>query len=215
MGALGLGHPKPDAYSEEFGVGDIVLIHSWQASLMSGYNQNRNTYVDAGYAVPVTPMIADIITAPYSLPTFADLDGDGDSDLTVAHRNGTVIDYFKNNGTHAEPDFVTTGFRNPTTLTLNDNGGNDTLDLRTDNDDQRFDLTAFDLESADELDITSGDDGVTIDLTDISGGSILLADITTLPDAGDFLVWCEATKQLIILSGRHRKKYRINPSIFQ
>ena len=52
----------------------------------------------------------------------------------------------------------------------------------------KLDLTAFEIESVEDLDMAAGDDGVRIDLTDIDGGSILLADLTTLPDAGDFLV---------------------------
>ena len=52
----------------------------------------------------------------------------------------------------------------------------------------KVDLTAFDIESVENLDMATGDDGVTVDLGDIDGGSILLADLTTLPDAGDFLV---------------------------
>ena len=52
----------------------------------------------------------------------------------------------------------------------------------------KVDLTAFDIESVEDLDMATGDEGVTIDLDDIDGGSILLADITTLPAAGDFLV---------------------------
>ena len=36
--------------------------------------------------------------------------------------------------------------------------------------------------------MTTGDDGVTVDLGDIDGGTILLADLTTLPETGDFLV---------------------------
>ena len=52
----------------------------------------------------------------------------------------------------------------------------------------KVDLTAFEIESVEDVAMTTGDDGVTIDLVDIDGGSILLADITTLPDGGDFLV---------------------------
>ena len=52
----------------------------------------------------------------------------------------------------------------------------------------KVDLTAFEVESVDDVSMATGDDGVTIDLTDIDGGSILLADITTLPAAGAFLV---------------------------
>ena len=52
----------------------------------------------------------------------------------------------------------------------------------------KIDLTVFDIESVDDVDMTTGDNGVTVDLTDIDGGTILLAGLTTLPDAGDFLV---------------------------
>ena len=52
----------------------------------------------------------------------------------------------------------------------------------------KLDLTAFEIESVDEISMTTNDDGVTIDLSDIDGGSILLAGITTTPDAGDFLL---------------------------
>ena len=52
----------------------------------------------------------------------------------------------------------------------------------------KVDLTAFEIESVEDVSMMSGDDGVTIDLTDVDGGTILLADLTTLPDAGDFLV---------------------------
>ena len=52
----------------------------------------------------------------------------------------------------------------------------------------KVDLTAFEIESVEEIAMATGDDGVTVDLTDIDGGSILLAGLTTLPEAGDFLV---------------------------
>ena len=52
----------------------------------------------------------------------------------------------------------------------------------------KIDLMAFDIEGIDDVDMTTGDDGVTVDLGDIDGGTILLADLTTLPDAGDFVV---------------------------
>ena len=67
---LGLGHVKPDAYSADFGVAEVSLLNSWQATVMSGYSQNRNSYIDASYAYPVTPMIADILAvqALYGVP---------------------------------------------------------------------------------------------------------------------------------------------------
>ena len=59
--ALGLGHLKQDTYSSTFGVGEEFLLNSFQASVMSGYFQSRNTYIKASEANPVTPMIVDII----------------------------------------------------------------------------------------------------------------------------------------------------------
>ena len=50
----------------------------------------------------------------------------------------------------------------------------------------KIDLTAFDIEGIDAFSMTFGDDGVTLDLAEIDGGTVLLADLTTIPDAGDF-----------------------------
>lgn len=43
-------------------------------------------------------------------------------------------------------------------------------------------------ESIKDVAMTTGEDGVNIDLTDVGGGTVLLADLTAVPDAGDFLV---------------------------
>ena len=73
----------------------------------------------------------------YGALTFADLDGDGDPDL-IATTHSTV-DYYENTGTLTQPEVVNQTLV-PAALTLIDNGGNDTLDLRTDTADQRVDL---------------------------------------------------------------------------
>ena len=72
----------------------------------------------------------------FSALEFADLNGDGNLDLIIGNQVGE-IHYFKNTGTHASPEFSPTSLADPTMLTLYDNGGNDTLDLRTDTNDQR------------------------------------------------------------------------------
>ena len=64
--ALGLGHPGPypadfDNPAATFGIENIYLIDSYQASIMSYIRQAENTYIDASLALHVTPMIADII----------------------------------------------------------------------------------------------------------------------------------------------------------
>lgn len=76
----------------------------------------------------------------FAAPAFVDLDDDGNLDLAVGQQDG-FIPYFKNTGTHAEPEFSPQSFNNPTTLTIYDNGGNDTLDLRTDTNDQQVYLS--------------------------------------------------------------------------
>ena len=77
-----------------------------------------------------------LIAGGFSAPEFVDLNGDGNLDLIVGNQVGE-IHYFKNTGTDASPEFSPTSLTAPTTLTLYDNGGNDTLDLRTDTRDQR------------------------------------------------------------------------------
>ena len=75
--ALGLGHPgdypkdpsNPNATTYE---NDAKFLNdSTQASVMSYFSQTSNTHIDASYAEPVTPMIADIIAIQnlYGVPT--------------------------------------------------------------------------------------------------------------------------------------------------
>ena len=52
----------------------------------------------------------------------------------------------------------------------------------------KLDLTAFGIEDIEDVTMATTDDGVTIDLADLGGGSILLEDLTALPEAGDFMV---------------------------
>ena len=72
----------------------------------------------------------------FSALEFVDLNGDGNLDLIIGNQVGE-IHYFKNTGTDANPEFSPQSLTGPTALTIYDNGGNDTLDLRTDTNDQR------------------------------------------------------------------------------
>ena len=72
----------------------------------------------------------------YIAADFADLNGDGVTDLVTGSQAG-VVTWFNNTGTNADPVFSPQSLNSPTTLTIYDNGGNDTLDLRTDTENQR------------------------------------------------------------------------------
>ena len=102
---------------------------------MSYYSQEGLQNVNASYAVPITPMIADIIAIHklYDVPT------DIRSGDTVYGYQSNVEGYLGEvfAGWTGETD---TPFDRRIALTLYDNGGNDTLDLRTDIRDQRVDL---------------------------------------------------------------------------
>ena len=75
-------------------------------------------------------------------PSISDLDGDGDLDFVVRDLKGLDFLYLKNVGAAAEPEFMRTELSSrPSALTLYDTGGADTLDLRTDREDQRVDLS--------------------------------------------------------------------------
>lgn len=59
--ALGLGHAGNYNGSATYGIDNTYLNDSWQATIMSYFSQEDNTYVNASFAWVVTPMIADIL----------------------------------------------------------------------------------------------------------------------------------------------------------
>ena len=139
--ALGLGHPgdylASDDYTPTFEADAKFLNDSWQTTVMSYFNQDENTHVDGSYAHVVTPMIADIVAV-------RNLYGS-----TVTNPGDTVYGYESNvdgylgqlfravSGEEPDADVYAGG---PVALTIYDSGGDDELDLRWDNADQRVDL---------------------------------------------------------------------------
>ncbi len=59
--ALGLGHAGPYDGSATFGADNLYLNDSYLMTIMSYFDQTTNTSVDADFALPITPMLADIV----------------------------------------------------------------------------------------------------------------------------------------------------------
>ncbi len=123
------------------GDGDLDLV-LWKHTGDIDYFENTGSAGDPVFTERIdaaNPL--DIVDVnKFSTPEFVDVDNDNDLDLVIGDRNG-AIRYFENTGTHSAPEFITiTAFSSQVTLTLYDNNGNDTLDLRTDHQDQRVDL---------------------------------------------------------------------------
>ena len=77
---------------------------------------------------------------------FADINGDNAPDLVVVDIYDRVK-YYENSGSLADPDFTLKNLKHPVYLTLNDSGGNDTLDLSSDTIDQTIDLRPGEISS--------------------------------------------------------------------
>ena len=137
--ALGLGHAGNYNVTAIFGIDNDFLNDSWQATVMSYFSQDDNTWIDADAAFAVTPMIADIIA-------IQDLYGEPagvNAGHTVYGSNSNVGGYLGElfaavSGEHSDHRVYADG---PITLTIQDTDGTDTFDLRTDTHDQRIDLS--------------------------------------------------------------------------
>ena len=126
--ALGLGHtgdygagepghpPYPDAAK--------FLNDSWQVTVMSYFDQDENTYIDASRASLATPMIADIIAIQnlYGVPTDINV---GDTVYGYGSNVGGYLGrlFAAMSGGDSDQDIYAGG---PVALTLYDNAGNDT-----------------------------------------------------------------------------------------
>ena len=140
--ALGLGHPGDYDVADDdiptYEADAKFLNDSWQASVMSHFDQTENTFIDASRAYAVTPMIADIIAIQdlYGVPAGINT---GDTNYGYsANPDGYLGQLFAQlGGAFPNPDIYDGG---PVTLTIYDTGGYDRLDLRWDTADQRVDL---------------------------------------------------------------------------
>lgn len=129
--ALGLGHAGNYNGSATYGIDDLYPNDSWQATVMSYFDQVANTAVNASYAYVMTPMMADII----AMQTLYGSTGIRTGNNTYGETTNAGRAY----------SLIATMLRNPDdyediTFTVFDQGGIDRLDLRSDSSDQRINL---------------------------------------------------------------------------
>ncbi|MEM9248545.1 MAG: M10 family metallopeptidase C-terminal domain-containing protein [Pseudomonadota bacterium] len=123
--ALGLGHPGPYNASATFGSDATFANDSWQMTVMSYFGQDTNPNIDASYAVPITPMMADVV-AIHSLYGTGSGIRTGDTFYGGSNSGGGV------NMFSASAD--------PVTKTIVDTGGIDRIDLSADDSGVWLDL---------------------------------------------------------------------------
>ena len=139
------------------GDGDLDL--SWgdyfQQSLYIIWNSGTPESPEMNEVTTQYPSNNPIISAGQNMPTFADLDGDGDDDLFVtvlsgAYGNQLVNNfyYYKNNGSNSAPNFIYQTNNYFSTLDIFSNSSPDLVDIEGDGDLDLFISNQYDLSEA-------------------------------------------------------------------
>ncbi|MCB2093042.1 MAG: M10 family metallopeptidase C-terminal domain-containing protein [Rhodobacteraceae bacterium] len=137
--ALGLGHAGNYNGNATYGVDNHYANDSWQATLMSYFDQVDNTSIIADYAYTVTPMIADII----AIQNLYGINNNIHAGNTVYGVNSNVTGYMGQiyglifDGDSPNPAIFG---GDDITMTIADSNGIDTIDVSTDGSNQRLDL---------------------------------------------------------------------------
>ena len=136
--------PKPDlADFDGDGDMDLIIGEILDGQIVLSYFENTGTTNNPefmhrdGAANPMTHIPGRLHAR--IAPELVDIDDDGDLDLAYGNYDGNIY-YAENDGTDNNPEFIVTHLTQRTALTLYDNGGTDTLDLRTDTSNQQVDL---------------------------------------------------------------------------
>lgn len=139
--ALGLTHAGAYNGSGSFPNDANYLNDSWQMTVMSYFSQSDNTFIDGSYAVPITPMIADIEAIKLLYGTTPSTNAGNTTWGANSNVSGYLGQIF---GYVFDGDTVNSSVYNgaPVTLTIHDTGGIDTLNLSTVTANQRISLAA-------------------------------------------------------------------------
>ena len=121
--ALGLAHSGNYDGGARYGQDNLYLNDSWQQSVMSYFDQDDNTHVNASYAAVVTPQIADILAAQELYGVAGNL----------RTGNTTYGDNASGSGFYANVMTL-----DSVTLTIIDDGGIDTIDTSSFNSSQKM-----------------------------------------------------------------------------
>lgn len=132
--ALGLGHSGNYNGNATYGQDNNLINDSWQMSVMSYFSQSENTSIADTYALTLTPMVADILAIQRLYGTATTLRSGNTTYGENSTAGGAYNSFFSRN-TDGDPG-------SSWTMTIVDNGGTDTLDLRSDTSAQEVDLRA-------------------------------------------------------------------------
>jgi serralysin len=134
--ALGLGHQGAYNGAATYGTDETFLNDSWHISVMSYFNQNQNTNINASYARLLTPMMSDILAIQtlYGASSVTAGNTTWGANSNLGGYLGAVFAEMAGQG--ATPIYNGGGMA----LTIADTGGHDTIDMSTSTLAMRIDL---------------------------------------------------------------------------
>jgi len=101
---VAVGSYGSPAFADLDGDGDLDLIAGDDDGDLA-YFENIGTPTHPEWADKNNAMFKDVHVGGFSTPAFADLDGDGDLDLTIGQEDGT-LSYFRNTGSATSPQWT-------------------------------------------------------------------------------------------------------------
>ena len=105
LSGIGLRSGSTPAFADLDGDGDMDMMAGSTGGTFS-YFENTGTNASPVYAAPQTNPFGLSDIGNYTLPSFVDLDNDGDLDMMVGETAGSFF-YFENTGTNASPVYAT------------------------------------------------------------------------------------------------------------